>query len=382
MEAKKLNIVADSLAEANETLKSQIPDGYWIDKVDVIHYGQNKVVKKKDFTIDGALAQARGEAGTQAIVTEEHVIDSPRQESFLIKAFDEQSGASQARSEIQRRFGNTFSFTGIKLIELGSKGFFGIGSKPNEYEIQAYQPASVVIVYHDKAEIEASIITTEVYIEKLIEDLGNSKFNWGLIPEPDDSYEVEITDEGQSIRENAFRSLISLGAVAVPQLCKALGDPRKPKIPIHISYVYPSSASTFRKNGPETKDGEEVGQTVAKILVEIGERNLVKKQTEVIEGVGRNRALWVLSLLGDNDASKIEGSSEEEKSFVDLVILDAGVRIIETIKVIRNLTNLGLGDAKELAETRNGVILRNVSKSTAMQAQLLFESAGAVTKIV
>ena len=79
---------------------------------------------------------------------------------------------------------------------------------------------------------------------------------------------------------------------------------------------------------------------------------------------------------------KVASKSSEEKDFVDLVILDAGVSKLETIRVIRNLTNLGLGDAKKLAETRNGVILRNVSKSAAMQAQSLFKRAGAATKIV
>jgi large subunit ribosomal protein L7/L12 len=41
----------------------------------------------------------------------------------------------------------------------------------------------------------------------------------------------------------------------------------------------------------------------------------------------------------------------EEKTEFDVVIKDAGPKKIETIKVIRQLTNLGLVDAKNMAET-------------------------------
>ena len=79
---------------------------------------------------------------------------------------------------------------------------------------------------------------------------------------------------------------------------------------------------------------------------------------------------------------KVVARLKEEKDFVNLVILSAGRSKIETIKVIRKLTNLGLGEAKTLAETSNGVVLRRVSRSTALQAQSLFAKAGAATKIV
>jgi len=72
----------------------------------------------------------------------------------------------------------------------------------------------------------------------------------------------------------------------------------------------------------------------------------------------------------------------ETKDIFDLVIIDAGPNKIETIKVIRILLSLGLKDAKKLSETPNGVILMGVSKSTALQAQSLFQKAGAAVKIV
>ena len=46
----------------------------------------------------------------------------------------------------------------------------------------------------------------------------------------------------------------------------------------------------------------------------------------------------------------------EEKSEFDVVIKDAGPKKIEVIKAIRQLTSLGLGDAKTLAETADGIV--------------------------
>lgn len=47
----------------------------------------------------------------------------------------------------------------------------------------------------------------------------------------------------------------------------------------------------------------------------------------------------------------------EEKTEFDVVIKDPGPKKIETIKVIRQLTSLGLGEAKTMAETAGGKIL-------------------------
>ncbi len=55
----------------------------------------------------------------------------------------------------------------------------------------------------------------------------------------------------------------------------------------------------------------------------------------------------------------------EEKTEFDVIIKDAGPKKIEVIKVIRQLTNLGLGEAKALAETAGGKVLSAVGKDAA-----------------
>ena len=67
----------------------------------------------------------------------------------------------------------------------------------------------------------------------------------------------------------------------------------------------------------------------------------------------------------------------EEKTEFDVVIKDPGAKKIDVIKVIRQLTSLGLGEAKALAETAGGKVLTGVGKDAAMDAKKKLDEAGA-----
>ena len=71
----------------------------------------------------------------------------------------------------------------------------------------------------------------------------------------------------------------------------------------------------------------------------------------------------------------------EEKTEFDVNIKDAGPKKIEVIKVIRQLTQLGLGEAKTLAETAGGKVLSAVGKDAAADAKKKLEEAGAVVEV-
>jgi len=72
----------------------------------------------------------------------------------------------------------------------------------------------------------------------------------------------------------------------------------------------------------------------------------------------------------------------EEKTEFDVVIKDAGPKKIEVIKTIRQLTNLGLKEAKDVAETAGSKVLEAVSKEAATDAKAKLEAAGAVVEMV
>jgi large subunit ribosomal protein L7/L12 len=71
----------------------------------------------------------------------------------------------------------------------------------------------------------------------------------------------------------------------------------------------------------------------------------------------------------------------EEKTEFDVVIKDAGAKKIDVIKVIRQLTSLGLGEAKTLAETAGGKVLTGVGKDAATEAKKRLEEAGAAVEL-
>ena len=71
----------------------------------------------------------------------------------------------------------------------------------------------------------------------------------------------------------------------------------------------------------------------------------------------------------------------EEKTEFDVIIKDAGPKKIETIKVIRQLTNLGLKEAKDMAETVGGKVMEAVTKEAATDAKAKLEAAGAVVEV-
>ena len=79
--------------------------------------------------------------------------------------------------------------------------------------------------------------------------------------------------------------------------------------------------------------------------------------------------------------SAVAAEAVEEKTEFDVIIKDAGPKKIEVIKTIRQLTNLGLKEAKDLAETAGGKVLEGVSKEAASDAKGKLEAAGAVIEV-
>ena len=67
----------------------------------------------------------------------------------------------------------------------------------------------------------------------------------------------------------------------------------------------------------------------------------------------------------------------EEKTEFDVVIKSAGPKKIEVIKVIRQLTSLGLVEAKNMAESADAKVLEAVGKDVANDAAAKLKEAGA-----
>jgi large subunit ribosomal protein L7/L12 len=73
--------------------------------------------------------------------------------------------------------------------------------------------------------------------------------------------------------------------------------------------------------------------------------------------------------------------AEEEKTEFAVILKDAGAKKIDVIRVVRQLTNLGLKEAKDLTETVGSKVLDAVTKEVAADAKSKLEAAGASVEV-
>ncbi len=71
----------------------------------------------------------------------------------------------------------------------------------------------------------------------------------------------------------------------------------------------------------------------------------------------------------------------EEKTEFDVVLVSPGEKKIQVIKVVRELTNLGLKEAKALVDEGNKPVKTGVSKEEAQAAKAKLEEVGATVEI-
>ena len=74
-------------------------------------------------------------------------------------------------------------------------------------------------------------------------------------------------------------------------------------------------------------------------------------------------------------------AAAEEKTEFDVVLVDAGAQKIGVIKVVRELTGLGLKEAKELVDNAPKPIKEGASKEDAEAIKAKLEEAGAKVEI-
>ena len=76
-----------------------------------------------------------------------------------------------------------------------------------------------------------------------------------------------------------------------------------------------------------------------------------------------------------------EAAAEEEKDEFDVILEAAGDKKIQVIKVVRELTSLGLGDAKAVVDGAPKAVLEGANKETAEKAKADLEAAGATVTL-
>jgi large subunit ribosomal protein L7/L12 len=90
---------------------------------------------------------------------------------------------------------------------------------------------------------------------------------------------------------------------------------------------------------------------------------------------GVSAAAPVAAMAAAGPAAVVE--EVEEKTEFDVILKNPGPKKIETIKVIRQLTNLGLVEAKNMAEAADSKVMTGISKEAAEDAKKKLVEAGA-----
>ena len=77
----------------------------------------------------------------------------------------------------------------------------------------------------------------------------------------------------------------------------------------------------------------------------------------------------------------VAAEPEEEKTEFDVVLKEIGPKKIEVIKAVRQLTALGLREAKELVDSAPSTVMEAVAKEAAEDAKTKLVGAGAIVEL-
>lgn len=123
---------------------------------------------------------------------------------------------------------------------------------------------------------------------------------------------------------------------------------------------------------------EELLEKIGKLtLVEAAE--LVKKMEEKF-GISTAAPVAVAGVAPASAAGGAAQAQEEPTSF-NVILKSSGEKKVDVIKVVREITGLGLKEAKELVEKGNQSVKDNVSKEQAQDLKKKLEAAGAVVEL-
>ena len=106
------------------------------------------------------------------------------------------------------------------------------------------------------------------------------------------------------------------------------------------------------------------------------ELNDLVKAVEEEFGVSAAAPVGVVAAAGAAPAA-----AAEEKTEFDVILANFGAKKLDVIKVVRELTGLGLKDAKDLVEAAPKAIKEGVSKDEADKVKAALEEAGATVEI-
>nr|MDK2851427.1 large subunit ribosomal protein [Candidatus Cloacimonadota bacterium] len=118
-------------------------------------------------------------------------------------------------------------------------------------------------------------------------------------------------------------------------------------------------------------------QQVIDLIKEMTVLELSELVTEMEEIFGVSAAAPVAAFAAPASAAE----EKEEQSEFDVILTSPGDKKINVIKVVREITNLGLKEAKDLVDSAPKAVAEKVSKEEAEATKKKLEDAGATVEL-
>ena len=107
----------------------------------------------------------------------------------------------------------------------------------------------------------------------------------------------------------------------------------------------------------------------------------VLELSELVKAVEEEFGVSAAAAVAVSSPAAGAAASAEEKTEFDVVLADVGANKIKVIKVVRELTGLGLGEAKALVDGAPKAVKEGISKDEAEAAKAKLEEVGAKVEL-
>lgn len=144
-----------------------------------------------------------------------------------------------------------------------------------------------------------------------------------------------------------------------------------------------ASRNDIQKNMSEEKKNVEVPAKFKDLVKQIEELSVLDlaELVKVLEEKFGVSAAAPVMMAGGAAAAAGEASAAEEKSTFNIELKAAGDQKINVIKVVREVTGLGLKEAKDLVDGAPKVVKENVKKEEAEEIRKKLSEAGATVEL-
>jgi len=142
----------------------------------------------------------------------------------------------------------------------------------------------------------------------------------------------------------------------------------------------------------ETKEAVETTETAveetkaplskgAQKVIEMVEKMTVLEMAELVKAMEDKFGVSAAAPVAVAAAPPGGGEAAEEKTEFDVILVETGEKKFQVVKVIRQMTDLGLKEAKELVDNPGQAIRKEVTKDEAAEMKTKLEEAGAKVEL-